>query len=824
MEDNSDNYQNDNKSLNNEDDDELEDSINLNGNECPQNFEEFSLESKKRLDEKHNIEYTHYLENNKNRLTELHNKTNCNYNEVLNFPPQSNQNNYYNEIIQNPFTNNENFSTSNNFNSYPNEITNFTQKNNKNYYHNNNSYNQPMNQGNLIQDFNPNYCPNNSSNSFIQYNPNNYYNNRTENPFINRGNYSLGFNHFCNQNEIPNFPPEFNQNNNYNNMLNSFMSHANFSPEFFENDNYILNLIISACIIYLNSIKNNYYFQNVPQNNAFNFEINNKINNNSNNNSNNNNNQIFQNTEQNLKQNEQNFNNNDFNYSDYKNQNNNYYSYGRIKKNKKNKRQKTKTDENMFNTSNNNQIRKNKQGISKKIPTNENKYINQNTSNNKINLSGNESIKIIKEFDIKEIFDINKLKMIPDIKKFIREKAKEKNYALNDEENKMLDYNNYDSNKTIFFNEFMFYSKERISIYSPHILKGKNKLISILLPENEKKLNLLDFQYINNQQEMNDILFKTLQRRIDEYNISIEKNDFFINNGYNEKKFGFCKTENDDKYYLYSIIDEDIIKSKLEENDLENLKNNLTINASPNNTKGNILAVYAKDKRYMNELNFEELILFTILDRLKDKYVIFPRILFYENYMTLFGDRIQLLNQNLSGYNKFDFILYSKDHYKYGYTSHLIIQNYYNYEKQDRDLYLEINKDNLYFFELKSSSDFINDEFFDALFNKCLEFTHLFESKNMIIKNTKKEIILIYDNKGDSPLSYRYEQKIMDFLKNNKNYSFNIVHSIKTTPYFSHSSAINKYNEIKKEQEILAEKIKKLNEDFKKVKEQINGI
>ena len=43
MEDNSDNYQNDNKSLNNEDDDELEDSINLNGNECPQNFEEFSF-------------------------------------------------------------------------------------------------------------------------------------------------------------------------------------------------------------------------------------------------------------------------------------------------------------------------------------------------------------------------------------------------------------------------------------------------------------------------------------------------------------------------------------------------------------------------------------------------------------------------------------------------------------------------------------------------------------------------------------------------------------------------------------------------------------
>ena len=45
---------------------------------------------------------------------------------------------------------------------------------------------------------------------------------------------------------------------------------------------------------------------------------------------------------------------------------------------------------------------------------------------------------------------------------------------------------------------------------------------------------------------------------------------------------------------------------------------------------------------------------------------------------------------------------------------------------------------------MKSSSYYIKDDFFDITFNKCLEFTNLYETKNMINKDINKEIMLIY--------------------------------------------------------------------------------
>ena len=101
----------------------------------------------------------------------------------------------------------------------------------------------------------------------------------------------------------------------------------------------------------------------------------------------------------------------------------------------------------------------------------------------------------------------------------------------------------------------------------------------------------------------------------------------------------------------------------------------------------------------------------------------------------------------------------------------------------------------------------------------------------MINKNIKKEIMLIYDNKSDYSLFLTYEKKIKDFLQNNKNYSFNIVYSIKTYAHFSHSLAIKKYDEIKKENEILAikiteqsNKINNLEEDNNKQANQIINL
>ena len=67
----------------------------------------------------------------------------------------------------------------------------------------------------------------------------------------------------------------------------------------------------------------------------------------------------------------------------------------------------------------------------------------------------------------------------------------------------------------------------------------------------------------------------------------------------------------------------------------------------------------------------------------------------------------------------------------------------------------------------------------------------------MINKDINKEIMLIYDDKNDYILSTYYEQKIMDFLSNNTTYSFNIIYSIKTYTYFSHSLALKKFDNIK---------------------------
>ena len=243
------------------------------------------------------------------------------------------------------------------------------------------------------------------------------------------------------------------------------------------------------------------------------------------------------------------------------------------------------------------------------------------------------------------------------------------------------------------------------------------------------------------------------------------------------------------------------------------------MNETQNNySKNDIIAIYDKNMEYLKGLTFEELILFIILDRLKNEYEILPKILFYENYMTIFGDRI--LFSDYSGYNEIDYVIYSKINHKYIDDSPLIIQNYYNYKKKETNLQFEIKKDTLYFFELKSSSYYIKDDFFDITFNKCLEFTNLYETKNMINKDINKEIMLIYDDKNDYTLSTYYEQKIMDFLSNNTTYSFNIVYSIKTYTYFSHSLALKKFDNIKI---ALSNEINGLKSELEKLKAKVSA-
>ena len=810
MEDNFNNYQNEDNSFNQRDDDQSGDNMNINLKEDYQNFERNQIEdediNKNNNNNKETSEYINYLDNNnKNSSLGLNSGANYNENEMISFSQQDNQ--YNNRQI--PFMNTDILTQ--NYN--PNEIMNippqYNQKKNKYYKNNTNMYldnlttnfssnpNEKMNltsqyiPNNIIMqnkirnfgNFNPNF--NKKQNKLSNYPPyyNQQYNNmENQSQNMNQNNFRPNFNYI--PNEISNFFSSYDQNNQYNNIQNPFSNQENNLQAFIDRKIEPLNKSLNYIIWYLNQLTNQYSFQNNSLHNMNNSE-------------NNNNNNFFISKFQNLgnqfKQSLPNLRKNDNNYSNFN-------------RSKSISTQNKNINKNLNNISYNNQIKN--EIIIQKRKNNENKFQNN---------------KSIKDFNINELLDINVLKLIPDMNEFIKAKIKKINYNLNDEDIKILNNNNYDKNKTIFFNEYMFYSKERISIYSPHILKGNKNVTSILLTEEQKKFDLSDFQYTKNHKNNNDIFLKTLEKRIGEMNALIEKN---INIENYKNIFGFCKNKNNNNYYLYSVIDEDIIKNKLKENDLEFLKKNLIMNESQINTRSSVMEIYDKNMEYLKGLTFEELILFIILDRLKHQYEILPRVLFYENYMTIFGGIIEPLGK--TGYNEIDYVIYSKNNHQYSDDSPLIIQNYYSYNKEETDLQFEIKKDTLYFFELKSSSFYINNDFFEKTFNKCIEFTNLYESKNMINKNIKKEIMLIYDNKSDYSLPLTYEKKIKDFLQNNKNYSFNIVYSIKTYAHFSHSLAIKKYDEIKKENELLDTKIKIIekekNEQSNKINEQGNKI
>ena len=178
----------------------------------------------------------------------------------------------------------------------------------------------------------------------------------------------------------------------------------------------------------------------------------------------------------------------------------------------------------------------------------------------------------------------------PDIRNKILIIAQNYNYHLTKEEERVLFDDFYIlSNDTIFINEYLFYSPNRISLYAPHIIKGRNYIVSLLL---SKKLFLTDFQFSELYKKFKkiekieieiDLFLKTLVNRIEAYNNGVN---------YNEKIFGFDFNVYNNYYYLYSTIDDDIISIKLKEN---------------------------KNVDYFDELTFEELIVYKILERLEKK-------------------------------------------------------------------------------------------------------------------------------------------------------------------------------------------------------------
>ena len=129
--------------------------------------------------------------------------------------------------------------------------------------------------------------------------------------------------------------------------------------------------------------------------------------------------------------------------------------------------------------------------------------------------------------------------------------------------------------------------------------------------------------------------------------------------------------------------------------------------------------------------------------------------------------------------------------------------------------------------EIKYSLYSFDNETFNGLLNKFKEFTYLYESRGWIDKKTKKEIILIYDSELTDKIINEYENKIKEFIQNNKGFSFSLVYSISSFSFFSHNLAINKYLEVKsqieKNEKKYEEKYKE-NEKKKKKKKKKNKI
>ena len=423
---------------------------------------------------------------------------------------------------------------------------------------------------------------------------------------------------------------------------------------------------------------------------------------------------------------------------------------------------------------------------------------------------------------------------LPDITNRISERIKIINYKLTNEDKIILKANddNIKSKDKIFYNKCMFYSSNKISLYCPHIIKTSNDIISIYLTEEQKKLNLSDFQYKDYYKNINnDIFLDLLKKRINQFNHFKKNKGIIEDNNYNDKIFGFNRNVTENNYYLYSIMDKEIILNKLKIINYNELLKNLTARSSQmsdTKTYSNVYyEVFNKNMDFLKGLTYEELILYIILDRLENKYETLPRIIFYEYYLTINGEKVVVSDKIQPGYSELDCIIYSKCNQVYVDENPLIIQKKYNYDYNNNNtinssnLNFEIKENTLYFFELKSSLNLSNIEIFlKSLFKKYKEFNHLYLSKKWINENTKKEIMLIYDNNINDLEQLNSFDIINDFINENKDCTFNIVYSYKSYPFFSHSLAINKYNQLSEENKKISEESKKISEENKKISEE----
>ena len=379
------------------------------------------------------------------------------------------------------------------------------------------------------------------------------------------------------------------------------------------------------------------------------------------------------------------------------------------------------------------------------------------------------------------------------------------------------------------YNEFCFLSPYTISVYIPHILKveRKNSFLTHFLKNKDLEIN--DFM-IDQEYNENSLYIKMLNIRLENL-----KNNNYVNG----REFGLGINITGDKGFLYTTIPTELIERSILEIDLNNFGNKYiggyssekisTIrNAFSSSNNENERNFFEKNEDYLRGMTTQELILFFICHELKE-YIKLPSLIIYENLMDLKGNKIYI-NKKLN-FIEFDSILQSKNKFTYNNEFPIRIQKFFEIDKNnvidktntDNSNFI-IEKDDLYFFEIKTSLKIDNIE--KILLNIIIafqEFYNLFIKNKFIDEKSIPNIILIYDFHKVEFDCNLILNKLLNRIKNEFKFNIQIIYCFPNYSYFSFDK-INtdlkemkkEIQELKKQNNIVIQELKKQNEKIMK--------
>ena len=408
---------------------------------------------------------------------------------------------------------------------------------------------------------------------------------------------------------------------------------------------------------------------------------------------------------------------------------------------------------------------------------------------------------------------------------------------LNEEEMKMKkDMENEIVNKNFniqifIFNKYCFLNKSIISVYIPHVLKLNKELPILTYFLKEKKITIDDF-VINYDDNQNCLFIKILNTRL-----------LTFKEGINNNEFGFSITANGERGFLYTTIPLDLLEESILKLELLNLSEKYiggylsektgnsdviikTLISEKNSNKSKI-NYFEKNEEYLRGMSTQQLILFIIMNGLEDGYVNLPRLIIFENLIDLKGNKIYK-NENLQ-FIEYDSIIVTKREKLYDSKIPLIIQKCFHFtgnnvnEIDINNTFFKLNKNELYFFEIKSAL-YLND-IYKIIANTISNFTtfyKLFIDKKMVDSNTNINIIFIYDYKKIEFDLYALLKDLLSEKRFNLNFKFFIIYCFPNYSYFSFDLLNKNLKNTEIELKQTKEKLNLNDLELKQTKEKLN--